>query len=114
VNELPLWKCEVCGLIYEGVEPPEKCPKCGAPREKFRQLTQQEEELVKRSRYSNYLHMKAYVLLKELLAVAEEGIKDNLDPGCYKIFSEEKEFALITMQKIMAELEAHMKKGKWG
>ncbi|MEM4718329.1 MAG: rubredoxin [Desulfurococcaceae archaeon] len=111
---MPLWKCEVCGLIYEGTDPPEKCPKCGAPREKFRLLSQQEEELVKRSKYSNYLHMKAYTLLQKLLEIAEEGIKDNLDPGCYKIFTEEKEFALLTMQKIKAELEAHMKKQKWG
>lgn len=110
---MPLWKCEVCGLVYEGPEPPEKCPKCGAPREKFKQLSEQEEKLVLRSRYSNYLHMKALTLLRELLQVAEEGIKDGLDPGCVKIFTEEKEFALMTIQKIMAELEIHMKKGKW-
>jgi predicted nucleic acid-binding Zn-ribbon protein len=111
---MPLWKCTVCGLIYEGVEPPEKCPKCGAPREKFNKLTEQEEQLVTRSRLSNSLHIKAYTLLQELLEIAEKGIADNLDPGCYKIFSEEKEFALITMQRIKAELEAHMKKSKWG
>lgn len=111
---MTMWKCEVCGLIYEGVEPPGKCPKCGAPKEKFRKLSEEEEKLVTRSRYSNYLHMKAYTLLQELLEVAEKGIQDNLDPGCLKIFTEEKEFALITMQKIKAELEAHMKKQKWG
>lgn len=111
---MTMWKCEVCGLIYEGTEPPEKCPKCGAPKEKFRKLSEDEEKLVTRSRYSNYLHMKAYTLLQELLEVAEKGIQDNLDPACFKIFTEEKEFALITMQKIKAELEAHMKKQKWG
>lgn len=111
---MPLWRCEVCLLVYEAPEPPERCPRCGAPREKFRQLSLEEEELVKRSRYSNYLHMKAYNLLQELVQVAEEGIRDNLDPACYKIFNEEKEFALLTMQKIKAELEVHMKKHKWG
>ncbi|MDP3129989.1 MAG: rubredoxin, partial [Bacillota bacterium] len=30
-----LWKCSVCGLVHEGPEAPEKCPKCGAPKEKF-------------------------------------------------------------------------------
>jgi rubredoxin len=29
------WKCTVCGYIHEGPEPPETCPVCGAPREKF-------------------------------------------------------------------------------
>ena len=29
------WKCLVCGYIHEGSEPPDKCPVCGAPKEKF-------------------------------------------------------------------------------
>ncbi|MEM4848659.1 MAG: rubredoxin, partial [Ignisphaera sp.] len=98
---MPLWKCQVCGFILEGFEPPEKCPKCGAPKNQFKQLTDQEAQLVTRSRKSNYLHMKALNLLRELLAVAEELIQDNLDPACVKIANEEKDFALTTIQKIM-------------
>jgi len=30
-----MWRCTVCGYIHEGEEPPEKCPNCGAPKEKF-------------------------------------------------------------------------------
>ena len=29
------WVCGVCGYIYEGEQPPEKCPQCSAPAEKF-------------------------------------------------------------------------------
>lgn len=29
------WKCTVCGYIYEGETPPEHCPQCGSPAEKF-------------------------------------------------------------------------------
>ncbi len=29
------WRCPVCGYVYEGEEPPEKCPACGVPGEKF-------------------------------------------------------------------------------
>ncbi len=29
------WQCSVCGYIHFGEEPPEKCPRCGAPKEKF-------------------------------------------------------------------------------
>ncbi|MEM2024934.1 MAG: rubredoxin [Desulfurococcaceae archaeon] len=111
---MTMWKCSVCGLVYEGPEAPEKCPRCGAPREKFRQLTEEEEKLILRSRLSNFLHVKALVLLEELLEIADKGIQDNLDPGCYKIFTEARDFALITTQKIKAELEVHMKKNKWG
>jgi len=29
------WKCSKCGYIYEGTEPPEKCPSCKHPREYY-------------------------------------------------------------------------------
>ncbi|MDA3885525.1 MAG: NADH peroxidase [Candidatus Delongbacteria bacterium] len=29
------WICSVCGYIHEGEKPPEKCPQCQAPAEKF-------------------------------------------------------------------------------
>ena len=25
------WVCSVCGYVYEGENPPEKCPQCGVP-----------------------------------------------------------------------------------
>ena len=27
------WVCSVCGYVYEGENPPEKCPQCGVPAE---------------------------------------------------------------------------------
>ena len=27
--------CSVCGYVYEGEEAPEKCPQCGAPKDKM-------------------------------------------------------------------------------
>ena len=35
--------CTVCGYVYEGAEPPEKCPVCGAPASKFKELDETEE-----------------------------------------------------------------------
>ena len=29
------WVCSVCGYVYEGETPPEKCPTCGVPASKF-------------------------------------------------------------------------------
>jgi len=29
------FRCTVCGYVYEGENPPEECPVCGAPAEKF-------------------------------------------------------------------------------
>jgi len=35
--------CTVCGYVYEGNEPPEKCPQCKAPADKF--VEKSEEKL---------------------------------------------------------------------
>ncbi len=37
------WRCTVCGYVHTGDQPPEKCPNCGAPREKFVEITGEEE-----------------------------------------------------------------------
>ncbi len=34
-NPMKKWRSTVCGYIHEGDEPPEKCPRCGAPKESF-------------------------------------------------------------------------------
>ena len=36
------WVCSVCGYVYEGPEPPEKCPVCKVPATKF---IKQDEEM---------------------------------------------------------------------
>jgi len=32
------WRCAVCGYEMEGDTPPEKCPICGSPKEKFEKI----------------------------------------------------------------------------
>jgi rubrerythrin len=34
--------CTICGYVHEGNEAPEKCPVCGAPKEKFIEKTEDE------------------------------------------------------------------------
>lgn len=38
-NEKKKFKCESCGYIYEGEEPPEKCPECGNDADQFTEIT---------------------------------------------------------------------------
>lgn len=109
-----MWRCSACGYVHDGDEPPGKCPKCGAPKEKFVELEDKALELVNRSRYTNSLHMHLYAVLEQVADVAEEGVDDNLDPGCVKIFKQAAEQADILQQSIKAELQGHMNKGKWG
>ena len=32
------WVCKVCGYVHEGDTPPEKCPQCGVPADKFEKV----------------------------------------------------------------------------
>ena len=41
------WKCTVCGYVHEGEQPPEQCPICKQPAEKFEKV-----EEVKKSPYA--------------------------------------------------------------
>lgn len=109
-----MFKCGVCGFIYEGEEAPDNCPKCGAPKEKFLQVETTVAEKIRRSRLTNDLHMELKSLLDTVLEIAEQGIEDDLDPGCVKVFQDAKDCAIELGQKIKAELEAHVKKEKWG
>ena len=36
------WICTICGYVAEGENAPEKCPQCGAPASKFKELDQTE------------------------------------------------------------------------
>ncbi|MBQ7211090.1 MAG: NADH peroxidase [Muribaculaceae bacterium] len=37
--------CAVCGYVHEGDEAPERCPLCKAPRSKFNEMVEDDEEL---------------------------------------------------------------------
>ncbi len=105
-----LYKCNVCGYVSD--EKIDLCPKCGA--KDFTELDSADENLIKRSRKTNYLHMKITKLLVKIKKYAELGEKENLDPNCVKIFKRLQKDAYENYQMILAELAAHMKKNKWG
>lgn len=108
------WKCGICGYIHDGENPPEKCPKCGAPKEKFEKLTDDSARLIDKSRFTNMLHQKLAAALDEITAISDKGIADNLDPACVDIFKNAKAEAFTISQMIKAEIQGHIGKGKWG
>ncbi len=108
------WKCGVCGYVHDGDNPPDSCPKCGAPREKFSELPAEAANLLERSRLSNGLHMELHALLAKVKAVAQSGIEDNLDPMCVSLFKHALAEAEIVQGMIKAEIAGHLAKGKWG
>jgi hypothetical protein len=109
-----MWKCGSCRYVWDDEEPPDRCPKCNAAKERFAELDDKAMELVDRARYTNSLHMQLFTLLEQVMDVAEDGIDDNLDAPCVRIFKKAMAQAEILQQSIKGELEGHMKKGKWG
>jgi len=108
-----LWKCSICGMIVEGENPPEVCPKCGAPKDKFVQLTEEEAKKVYASDRTNDIHMEIAALAMKIKELAEEGIRINLDPPCVALFTKAKDEAWIIKQRSKAEIAGHIAKGKW-
>ncbi|WP_066637905.1 rubredoxin-like domain-containing protein [Desulfolucanica intricata] len=106
-----MWKC-ICGYVIDNV--PEKCPHCGAPANKFNQLTENEMKLILNSRATNDIHTELLVLLDNAITLCEKGIELNLDAGCADVFHGIKEYAVINRQNIKAELAGHVSKNKWG
>jgi predicted nucleic acid-binding Zn-ribbon protein len=111
---LTKWRCGVCGYVYDGDLPPEICPKCGASREKFTQIPEEESNLIARARITNQFHMELFGLLEKVREVAEMGIEDKLDPACVSLFEHALRFATELQQGIKAEIAGHIGKGKWG
>jgi rubrerythrin len=32
------WRCKICGYVYTGEKPPDRCPICGAAKDKFEEV----------------------------------------------------------------------------
>jgi hypothetical protein len=108
-----MYKCKGCGYISDDTAP-DICPKCGANKSMFEELSEDSAILVGKSRCTNYIHMEITGLVNSIISMSRDGIEENLDPNCVKIFNYIEEHGTIIKQMIKAELEAHVGKGKWG
>jgi Rubrerythrin len=108
-----LWRCSVCGYIHEGEDAPEFCPKCGAPKDKFTIMSEEEAGKIRMSDRTNDIHMELVTLCSKMIELCKEGIELNLDPPCVSTFTKAKDEAWVIKQRAKAEMEGHMKRGKW-
>ncbi|SCP94948.1 rubredoxin-like domain-containing protein [Anaerobium acetethylicum] len=108
-----LWKCSVCGFIHEGDDAPEVCPKCGAPKEKFTALSDEEAQKIYTSDRTNDIHMEIIKLAMEIKDLAKEGMEINLDPPCFSVFQKAHDEAWVMKQRSKAEIAGHVSRGKW-
>lgn len=110
---MDLWKCSVCGYIAEGDSAPDVCPKCGAPKEKFVKLAEDDANKIFSSDRTNDIHMEIINLAGAIVDLAQEGIELDLDPGCVSAFEKAVDEAWVIKQRCKAELAGHVAKGKW-
>lgn len=108
-----LWKCSVCGYIHEGDDAPEACPKCGAPKDKFVKLADEDAKKIYDSDRTNDIHMEIIELSMKIAALAKEGIEINLDPPCVAVFKHALNESWVIKQRSKAEIAGHIGKGKW-
>lgn len=108
-----LFKCEVCGFVYEAEEVLEVCPKCGAPKEKHVMLSEEDAAKIYNSDETNDIHMELVNLSMAMIELAERGIEIDLDPTCVKVFEKTIDYAWEIKGLCKAELKGHMGKGKY-
>lgn len=108
-----LFKCTVCGFVWEGEEAPEKCPKCLVSKDKFVELSKEESDKIYQSDKTNDIHVEIIALASKISKLCEEGIKADLDAKCISSFEQTKNEAWIIKQRAKAELAGHVSVGKW-
>ncbi len=68
--------CSVCGYVYEGDEPPVKCPQYGAPREKF---------VEQKAAESSYASEHAVGVAQGVDKEVYDGLKANFQGECSEV-----------------------------
>ena len=70
------WVCPVCGYVYEGENPPEKCPQCKVPGKTFKEMANEELNFVTEHK----LGVAKDIPETEEGAFVLQGLKDQLIP----------------------------------
>ena len=108
-----MWRCEVCGYLHQGEEPPDFCPKCNAPKEKFELLDEEEAEMMREALDTKEKYAQIQQRLDEIVQIAQEGIDLDLDDGCNQIFARTKEQVSEVHKMIRDELSGHAHQCIW-
>jgi rubrerythrin len=72
------WICTVCGYVHEGDNPPEACPQCKAPAEKFKEQTAATGEL-------QWADEHVIGVAKDVDAEILEGLRANFTGECTEV-----------------------------
>lgn len=92
-GELKLWKCVICGEIFEAEEVPEICPVCGAGSDQFIEVEREANKI-------SIDKEETYVIIGNGAAgfYAARAIRERNALGIIKLISNEKEHSYIRTQ----------------
>ena len=107
------WRCEICGYLHDGDEPPDNCPKCGVPKDNFSLLDEEEAEMMDDAIETKDKYVQILARLDEVMHLAQEGIDLDLDDGCNKIFHKTKDEISGVHKMIKDELAGHAQQCVW-
>lgn len=110
---MALFKCSVCNYIYEGEELLDKCPMCGASKDKMEALSDDVSTKIYRADFTNGLHTDVISMATSIITLCEDGVEDNLDPMCVNVFNRAKNLAWEIKQLSKSELSNHVRKEKF-
>lgn len=69
------WVCPVCGYVYEGENPPEKCPQCGVDGSKF----------IEKSEEAGFADEHKVGIAKDVDEEVVEGLRANFSGECSEV-----------------------------
>jgi rubredoxin len=110
-----MWQCQVCGFLHNGESDdlPQFCPKCGAPKEKFELMSEDDAEMIGEAQLIKEKYSQIFQRLDEILKLAQEGMDLDMDEGCNKIFNRVKEEISGIHKVIEDELAGHAQLCIW-
>ncbi len=110
---MDLFRCEVCGLVYESKEAMEKCVKCDAPSDKHTKLEEDAAALLRKAEETNDIHAELIALSAKIEKLCARGTELGLDANCVKIFKRSKDRAKEIKAMCKSEIIGHTKKDKF-
>ncbi len=108
-----MYKCSQCSYMHWLDEIPEFCPKC-MTADTFKTVPASDKDKIEKALYGNELLIEMADTLNKVIDIANDGIKENPDEACTDMYSRIYKSSIEMVQMIKAELENHIKNGRWG
>lgn len=109
-----MYKCKKCGYVHWLEEKPEYCPKCMSDTNSFVELNGKDKEKIEKTLYTNELLIELSDTLNKVVDIANDGLNENSEGSASELFAKIYKNGIEMVQMVKAQIEEHIKEGKWG